>query len=195
MDKSGYKRISTEEENNVRILSSLFFQWMNEIIKAGSERELEQSDFLKLSQENLTCSVTEKLQTKWNEEKESCTRNKNRPKLWKSVINMVSVKEALIIVLAGLSDGVGRILQPLFLGVLVSTLMSAEEPQKNVLLYGCVLAMAGNYFIRSIALHQYFYRCDLLGIKLSSALKGLVYIKVIVNAKAQLSVMQRLCPN
>ena len=182
MDKSGYKRISTEhiEENNFSILSSLFFHWMSEIVKAGSERALEQTDFLHLSQENLTCSVTEKLQTKWNEEKESCTRNKNRPKLWKSVINMVSVKEALIIVLAGLSDGVGRILQPLFLGVLVSTLMSAEEPQKNFLLYGCALAMAGNYFIKSIALHQYFYRCDLLGIKLSSALKGLVYIKVIV---------------
>ncbi len=179
MKKSGYKKISSEEnDNNFSILSLLLFQWMNEVVKIGSERALEQRDFLPLSKENETRLVTEKLQTKWNDEKASSKRINKKPKFWRSVIKMVSVKEALIIILTGLLDSVGRIVQPLFLGFLVSTLMSAEEPQKNVLLYGCALAMAANYFFNSICLHQYFYRNAVLGIKLCSGLKGLVYIKV-----------------
>ena len=183
MKKSGYKKISTEDsQENVSILSFLLFQWMNEIVKTGSERPLEQSDFAPLSKENSTCSVTEKLQTKWNEEKAKCERSGKKPKLWKSVIKMVSVKDALTFALAEYLDSVGRIIQPLFLGFLLSALISAEEPHKNVLLYGCALAMAGNFFIKSISVHQYHYRNALLGIKLSSALKGLVYIKVKISS-------------
>ncbi|KAL9957080.1 hypothetical protein ACROYT_G038671 [Oculina patagonica] len=187
MKKSGYKKISSEEnDNNFSILSLLLFQWMNEVVKIGSERALEQRDFLPLSKENETRLVTEKLQTKWNDEKASSKRINKKPKFWRSVIKMVSVKEALIIILTGLLDSVGRIVQPLFLGFLVSTLMSAEEPQKNVLLYGCALAMAANYFFNSICLHQYFYRNAVLGIKLCSGLKGLVYIKTCLLSKQAL---------
>lgn len=179
MKRSEYKKISNKDsEENFNILSILLFQWMNEVIKIGSERTLEQNDFLPLSKENQTRSATEKLQTKWNDEKARCKRNNKRPKLWRSVIKTVSVKEAFIIVLTGFLDSVGRILQPLFLGFVVSALVSEEEPQKNVLLYVCALAMAVNYFIKNICMHQYFYRSAVLGVKLCGALKGLVYIKV-----------------
>ena len=179
MIRSGYKRITEKDsEENFNTLSSLFFQWMNEVIKIGSERTVEQDDFVPLSKENQTRPATEKLQTKWNDEKASCKRDNKRPKLWRSVIKTVSVKEAFIIVLTGFLDSVCRILQPLFLGFLVSALISAEEPQENVLLYVCALAMAANYFIKNICMHQYFYRSAVLGVKLCSALKGLVYIKV-----------------
>ena len=181
MIRSGYTKIhDRDSEENVNILSSLFFQWMNKVVKIGSERTLEQYDFVPLSKENQTRPATEKLQTKWTEEKASCKRDSDnkRPKLWRSVIKAVSVKEAFIIVLTGFLDSVCRILQPLFLGFLVSALISAEEPQENVLLYVCALAMAANYFIKNICMHQYFYRSAVLGVKLCSALKGLVYIKV-----------------
>ena len=180
MKRGGYKKISAKEsEENFSILSLLLFQWMNGVVKIGSERPLEQGDILPLSKENKTRSVTEKLQANWDDEKASSKRNnKTKAKLWRSVIKIVSVKEALIIILLGVLDSVGRIIQPLLLGFLVSTLMSAEEPQKNVLLYSCALAMAANYFIKSIFLHQYLYRNAVLGLKLCSALKGLVYIKV-----------------
>lgn len=179
MKRSGYKKIiDRDSEDNLNILSPLFFQWMNEVVKIGSERTLENDDFVPLSKENQTRPATEKLQTKWNDEKASCKRDGKKPKLWRSVIKTVSVKEAFIIVLTGFLDSVCRILQPLFLGFVVSALISAEEPQKNVLLYICALAMAANYFIKNICMHQYFYRSALLGVKLCSALKGLVYIKV-----------------
>ena len=179
MIRSGYKKITEKDsEEKCNILSSLFFQWMNEVVKIGSERTLEEYDFVPLSKENQTRPATEKLQTKWNDEKASCKRNNKRPKLWRSVIKTVSIKETCIIVLTGFLDSVCRILQPLFLGFVVSALISAEEPQKNVLLYVCALAMAANYFIKNICMHQYFYRSAVLGVKICSALKGLVYTKV-----------------
>ena len=180
MVRSGYKKISDKDsEENFNIISSLFFQWMHEVVKIGSERTLQQHDFVPLSKEKQTRPATEKLQTKWNDEKAICKRDNKRPKLWRSVIKTMSVKEAFIIILTGFLDSVCRILQPLFLGFVVSALISAEEPQpENVLLYVCALAMAANYFIKNICMHQYFYRSAVLGVKLCSALKGLVYIKV-----------------
>ena len=179
MKRSGYKKIAAEDsQENVSIISLLLFRWMNELVKTGSERALEQSDFVPLSKENSTCSVTEKLQTKWNEETEKCKQSGKKPKLWKSVINTVSVKEALTIALTGILESSARIIQPLFLGFLVSALISAEEPQKNVLLYGCALAMAGISVIKAISFHQFCYKNELLAIKLCNALKGIVYIKV-----------------
>lgn len=187
MKRSGYKKISADKNsgNSSSIFSVLLFQWINDVINIGSRRPLEQSDFLPLCKDNSTCLVTEKLETKWNDEKASCQGSSKRPKLWRSVIKMVSVKEALIIVLTGVLDSISNILQPLFLGFLLSALISSENPQKNVVLYGCALAMAANSFIKSINFHQYFYRTTLLGIKFSSAIKGLVYIKVtgICNSK------------
>jgi len=179
MKRSGYKKITNcDSEDNLNILTSLFFLWINEVVKIGSARALGHDDFVPLSKENQTGPVTEKLQTKWNDEKESFKRDNKKPKLWRSVIKTVSVKEAVIIGLTGFLDSVCRILQPLFLGFVVYTLTSAEEPQKNVLLYICALAMAATYFIKSICMHQYLYRSSVLGVKLCSALKGLVYIKV-----------------
>ena len=147
MKRNGYKKISVEEsESNFSVLSSVLFLWINEVVKIGSERALEQGDFLPLSKENKTGSVIEKLQTKWNDEKANSKSNNKKPKLWRSVIKMVSIKEAFIIISMGVLDLVGRIIAPLFLGFLVSTLMSTEKPQTNALLYCCALAMAANNF-------------------------------------------------
>ena len=179
MKRRVYRKIFVKDsEENFGILSLLLFQWMNEVVKIGSKRPLEQSDFLLLSEENKTRSVTEKLQTNWDDERASCQRNNKKPKLWRCVMKMVPVKEASVIILSGILDSIGRILQPLFLGFLISALISAEEPQKNVSLYGWALAMAASYFMHSISLHQFYYRTMVLGMKVSSALKGLVYIKV-----------------
>ena len=181
MAKNGYKRISTEGDiENVSFVSLLFFQWMNSVFKTGSQRTLEETDFLPLSEENVTSSLTEQLQSKWRNENTKCKENGKRRKLWKSVIKMLSVKDGMIIVLNGLLYTICSLIQPLFLGYLISALMSAE-PQENYLLYGCAFAMGINALISTLTMHQFAYRCELLGIRISSALKSLVYHKVSIN--------------
>ena len=180
MHRNGYEKVSAEEreENQVGILSFLFFQWMNHVIKTGSKRALEQSDFLPLTQENSTSSVSEKLQTKWNKEKAKGEQNGKRPKFWKSVLKMISVKDVLIIMLTGILDLCCRIFQPLLLGYLVSSLMPTTESRNDLLLYGCAVAMGVNALIKSLSIQQHCFRCEVLGVRLTSAIKGIIYRKV-----------------
>ena len=87
MARNGYNKISpSEDKESVSFVSLLFFQWMNGIFKTGSERPLDENDFLPLSKENSASFLTDQLQANWNKEKTKCDRNQKRPKLWKSVI-------------------------------------------------------------------------------------------------------------
>ena len=180
MQRNGYEKITAEEgeENHVGILSFLFFQWMNHVIKTGSKRALEQSDFLPLTQENSTSSVSEKLQTKWNNEKAKSERSGKRPKFWKSVLKMISFKDFLIIMFTGILDSCCRIFQPLFLGYLISSLMPATESRNDLLLYGCAVAMGVNALIKSLAVQHFSFRNEVLGVRLTSAIKAIIYRKV-----------------
>ena len=168
--------------NDASFVSLLFFQWMNSVFQKGSKQLLDGNDLLPLAKESRTCSLIEQLKTKWNEEKTKCKSSGKKPKLWKSVLKMVSVKELLVLVLTCALFSLSRLLQPLLLGYVVVSLMSAES-QNSYLLYGCALAMGINALIGSFSMHQFDYRCELLGIRTSGALKGLVYLKV--SAKSQ----------
>ena len=69
MATNGYKKIPNDDHTEkVSFVSVLLFQWMNSVFKTGSERALDEKDFLPLSDEDTTSSVTERLQTKWNDE-------------------------------------------------------------------------------------------------------------------------------
>ena len=90
---------------------------------------------------------------------------------------MPSTKDVVLIVSTGAMFALSRILQPLLLGYLMVSLMSAT-PQHNYLLYGCAVAMGFNELIGALSLHHLGYRCEVMGIRIGSALKGLVYHKV-----------------
>jgi len=182
MARNGYQKITNDADTKkVTFVSLLLFQWMNDVFKTGSKRALDENDFLPLAKENTSGVLMELLKTKWNKEKAKSKENGKKPKLWKSVVGMLSVKEVLVLISMGALYTLCRILQPLLLGYLIVSLMSAE-PKYNYLLYGCALAMGINGLIHFLAMHQFDYKCELLGIRISSALKGLVYLKVSTNS-------------
>ena len=181
MARNGYNKISpSEDKERVSFLSLLLFQWMSSIFKIGSEQPLDENDLLPLSKENSASFLTDELQANWNKEKAKCNRNQNRPKLWKSVIKLISIKDVMIIVFTIALYSISGLLQPLLLGYLISILMSAG-PKKDNLLYVCALALCINSVIRTLGMHHRGYKCELLGIRISCALKGLIYHKVSSN--------------
>ena len=189
--KSGYMKISGDKDEKVSFVSSLFFRWMNEVLKKGSQRPLDQNDFLPLSDENSGRFVTDKLRKSWESEKHHSKMNGKRPKLWKSVFDVLSAKDVIIILTGNILCTTSRLLFPLFLGYLVSKLMSTEE-ENNYQLYTCALAMCLNGLIGGLGVHQQDYRCEILGIKIGSALRGLVYYKVGTILKSILCIFRRL---
>ena len=184
MARNGYNKISpSEDKESVSFVSLLLFQWMNSIFKTGSERPLDENDFVPLSKENSASFLTDQLQANWNKEKTKCNKTQKRPKLWKCVTKLISVKDAIIIVFTSALRSISIVLQPLLLGYLISILMSSE-PHKDypLYMYGCTLALCANSLIGALCVHHYDYRCELLGIRISSALKGLIYSKVSTNS-------------
>ena len=189
--KGGYRRISGDDDNKVGFASSLFFRWMNGVFKKGSQKPLNQNDFLPLSDENSGRFVTDQLRKSWESEKHHCKVNGKRPKLWKSVFDMLSAKDVIIILTGNILSTTSRLLFPLFLGYLVSKLMSTEA-ENTYRLYACALAMCLNGLIGGLGMHQRSYRCEILGIKIGSALRGLVYHKVGTILESVLCIFRRL---
>lgn len=181
MAKYGYRKISEDGCNSkkVSLFSLLFFRWMNSVLRTGSERSLEEKDFLPLAKESTSHYLTKRLKKQWNNEKARC-RNKNnskKSKLWKSLLKSIPLYDLMLIISTSALYSLTRLLQPLLLGCLTKALMSAER-QNNYLSYGYALGMGANALLGCIALHQYGWRCERLSIRISSALKGLVYLKV-----------------
>ena len=178
MANNKYRNItSTEHSGSVSFFSSLFFQWINILIKTGNERAVDKNDLLPLKEENTTRFLTEEFQAKWTEETANSRIQDVKPKLWKSVFKMLTAKDSVILITAGIIKTICRILQPLLLGYLIKSLMITRL-QHNYFLYGCASALGINELICSLSMHQFDYRCDVFGIRISSALKGLVYMKV-----------------
>ena len=178
MAKKTYRKIaSSAHSENISFFSSLFYQWMNILMKTGSERAVDENDLFPLKEETTSWFLTKKLQAKWSEDIADSKMYDVKPKLWKSVLKMLTAKEKMILVLTMSVETLCHILQPLLLGYLVKSLMTAEL-HNMYLLYGSAIALGINGVISSVATHQADYHCEVLGIKISSALKGLVYMKV-----------------
>ena len=185
MVKTSYQRVTnTTQAENVSFLSTLLFRWMNDVLKSGNERAIDENDFLSLNEECTACFLTEQLQSKWTDETANSKRHDKQPKLWKSVLKMLTTREAMILFVTATVLLFCRVLQPLLLGYLVKSLMTAEL-QHHFRLYGCALALGINELIGSLCWHQFDYRCEVFGIRISSAIKGLVYVKVTKKNKWQ----------
>ena len=117
--------------------------------------------------------------------------NGKRPKLWKSVFHMLSAKDVIIILTGNIFFTTYRLLLPLFLGYLVSKLMSTEA-ENTYRLYACALAMCLSGLIGGLGMHQQDYRCEILGIKIGGAPRGVVYHKVSTILKRILCIFRML---
>lgn len=176
MATNGYRKISSTNDSSEKVgfVSHLLLRWMNDVMVTGSQRALEERDFVALSNENATRSVTDRLEKKWKEEITNSTRKEKRPKLWKSVMKTLTLGELSYVVPSGILYGIGSLVTPLLIGYLIFMLM------KNHILHGSALAaaIAINTLVGSIAMQHQAYACEILGIRLSNAIKGLVYRKV-----------------
>ena len=186
MIKKGYETIKTDEDDDdhsathpassANFLSLLTCWWMNSTFRTGNKRPLNQSDFLPLNEEDRTRDQTERLQELWDFEVQRCSTNVDRkPKLWKCFLRMLSCKEILFLLSFWFLESIFLVSVPLVLGLLLSSLNSAEIDRP--LVYGCCLIIGMTEVFAATTYYAEF-RCDLLGMRLSSALKGIIYRKV-----------------
>ena len=187
MPSKDYENLATDENDETRqeksshpmssanFLSRLTFYWMNGIFKIGNKRPLNQSDFFPIHDDDRTRDLTEQLQKEWNNHVQECNNTTGKqPKLWKCVLRTISWKEILFLMSFWLIESICRVSQPLVLGFLLRLLSSTE--MNCTLTYFCclLLALAG---LSSACVHYSAYKFELLGMRLSSALRGIIYLK------------------
>ena len=162
--------------SSANFLSLLTLSWMNGIFKIGNKRPLNQSDFLPLHDDDRTRELTEQLQKEWNNHvQEYNSTARKQPKLWKCVLRTISLKEILYLMTFWFTESICRVSQPLILGLLLRLLSSTE--MDRTLTYTCclLLALGG---LSTACTHYSAYRFELLGMRLSSALRGIINPKV-----------------
>ena len=166
----------THPQSEANLISYLLFWWTNDLFKTGNQRPLQQSDFWPLHEEDQTSGLTKRLQSQWSEDLNECSLTGKEPRLWKSAMKVISRKELCIISFAGLLDSVGRFLQPFFLGVFISTLMS-DTPGQG-LLCGYATLMLFIVVMKSIAVHHSSFKLYVTGMRMKASLKGVIFRKV-----------------
>ena len=170
------KRCSSHPTTSASFLSLLSFWWMNNVFKIGSKRPLKQSDFLPLHEGDRTRDLTERLQKEWNNHVQECSMTKGKqPKLWKCVLRTISYKEILFLISFWLLESVCRVSQPLVLGYLLR-LISCPQRNRTIANGFCLLLSLSG--LSTALTHYSAYRFELLGMRLSSAIKGIIYLKV-----------------
>jgi len=185
MPKKSYETIETEDDDtnqpshpmqSANFLSLLTFWWMNSTLKKGSKRPLNQSDLLPLHEKDRTRDLTERLQKEWNTNVQDCNSTQGKqPKLWKSVLRTMSCKDILYLLSFYFIESVCRVLQPLVLGLLLR-LLSSTAMDRSLTYACCSLLLLGG--LSTASRHYSAFRLELLGMRLSSAVKGIVYLKV-----------------
>ena len=185
MTKKGYRKVPDQNSENqhefyhplitANFLSILTFWWMNGIFRKGNKRPLDQSDFLPLHHQGRTRDLTERLQKQWNNDIQKCNEERTEPKLWKSVMKMISFKEFCVSLSLIFLESVAQIMQPLLIGILVHILGSRNASPVYLYLFAGLMTLNGLLYIFT---NLSYFHLELLGMKLRSALQGLIYLKV-----------------
>ncbi|XP_068674150.1 ATP-binding cassette sub-family C member 4-like isoform X5 [Montipora foliosa] len=183
-EESGYGA-STHPQSKANWLSFLLFWWTNDLFKTGYQRPIQQSDFWPLHEEDKTCALTKQLQSQWTKDVNESRQQDKEPRLWKSAMKVLSRKDLCIIVFAGFLDSVGRFLQPFFLGVFITTLMSTTP--ERMLLSFCAVLMLLVVLMKSVAVHHSSFKLYVIGMRLKASLKGLIFQKILLMGQQTLN--------
>ena len=176
MEEEDGDDVNESSHSNTCFLSDLSICWMNSIFKIGSKRPLNQSDFLPLRDEDRTRDITERLQEEWGHHVKECRSNGARqPKLWKCLMRIISWGEIFYFMSFFFAESLARVTQPLVLAWIIHLLSSSETEQPFSYVSCLLLSLSG---FSTACTHFSQYRFDLLGMRLRSALKGIVYLKV-----------------
>ncbi len=186
MTRKGYEKLASDEGDNdddknchpattANFLSIITFWWMNGLFKTGSQRPLKQSDFLPVHPEDRTRELTAQLWETWNNHVKECSKTEGRqPKLWKCVLKTVHWQEHIFPFCGLLLCYICRVIQPLLLGIIIDLLTSNEN---RTFMYTCATLLVLSCLPDS-STHFITYIYEMVGMRLSSALKGIIYLKV-----------------
>ena len=175
----------TNPKQAASFFSLLSFSWLNDLLKRGNQRPLENDDLPTLLEEDQSKKLTKNLEKEWswicNHAGNTWRKTAN---LWRALLSIVPDSEKAIVLILASTHIVLRLMQPLFLIGLLAELMK-EASVDHTWTYLFATGVCLSTWVIAISTCHCDYRSTMIGMRLRSALLGVIYKKVwcfLVNA-------------
>ena len=173
-------RLSTNPKETASFFSLLTFSWLNYLLKLGNLRPLESDDLPALLEEDQSQTLTKSLEKEWSRNcKPANTSIKwiKTANLWLALLNLVPASEKAFVLILASTHIVLRLLQPLFLVGLLAELMK-EPSVDHTWIYLYATGVCLSTWIIAISKCHCDYRATMMGMRMRSALLGVIYKRV-----------------
>ncbi|XP_027849228.2 ATP-binding cassette sub-family C member 4-like [Aphis gossypii] len=120
MDSGNKQKLPSHPRVNANILEILTFGWIYKLFKTGNKRDLEVNDLYTTLNDDLSSSLGNELEEKWKIELANAKKVNRSPSLTKALIRTFGLKFMLYGFFQLIVELVLRMLQPLFIGGLLS---------------------------------------------------------------------------
>ncbi|XP_031556800.1 ABC transporter C family member 8-like [Actinia tenebrosa] len=174
-----YQRLASEAGSKTfktGLFSYLFFTWLNGLLRLGYQRPLAHDDLLELSDENKAQDLVAKLHVLWMEEINSAKKRGRKPRLWKAMFKLFLRDVILFTALKLMDEAMG-------ITLVVSVwfylkLLEEGSHMDQTYAVGIVASIGIPSLIKVFFYHHSDYLAVLMGVRLKSAVIGLIHKKV-----------------
>ena len=184
--ETSYQKLNTgcltiNPKENATLFSLLTFSWLNNLLEQGSQRAIENDDLPPLLKEDDNEALTKKLETEWSRNCKAARTTGTWIRtaiLWRALWSLVPTSEkALVLTLASTPMAL-RLLQPLFLIGLLAELMKEPSGDRRRIYLSATGVCLSTWLIAISKCHC-DYRSSMIGMRVRSALQGVIYKKVV----------------
>lgn len=179
-EKLGTGGLPTNPKETASFFSLLTFSWLNDLLKRGNQRSLENDDLPALLKEDQSQALTKDLEKEWSRNcklantTSTCVKTAN---LWRSLLNLVPASEKAFVLILASTHIVLRLIQPLFLIGLLAEMMK-ESLVDHTWIYLYATGVCLSTWVIAISKCHCDYRSTMIGMRMRSALLGIIYKKV-----------------
>ena len=191
-----YEKINTEgDRKNPRteagIFSIISYWWLNEIFSTGNKRPLQNKDLFPLIEDDKCKEATERLQQLWDKKITNHRQNTRAGfprellswwpcaggrRLLSALLQLYSWSDYALVCLLALLSGLGNVLQPVFLSLLLAELLKPSRDDFRA--YGYAAGICLSSLLRVVFSNQYAFRVYTIPLRWKSAVAGMTYKKV-----------------
>ena len=171
----------TNPKEKASLFSLLTFSWLNNLLKRGSQRALENDDLPPLLEEDDNQALTKNLEKEWSQSCKAAHTTETWIRtaiLWRALWNLIPASEKVLVLTLASTHIVLRILQPLFLIALLAELMKESSGDTRWICLSASGVCLSAWLIAISKCHC-DYRSSMIGMRVRSALLGVIYKKVV----------------
>uniref|UniRef100_W5L1F9 Cystic fibrosis transmembrane conductance regulator n=1 Tax=Astyanax mexicanus TaxID=7994 RepID=W5L1F9_ASTMX len=174
------KDVKTNPAASANIVSQILFCWLNPLFRIGYKRKLEEDDMFKVLPEDESKRLGGELQSYWDQEVQSATKELRTPKLTKAIIRCYWKSYSILGVFTLIEELI-KLVQPVFLGKLIRYFENYDPDDMAALYeaYGYAAGVSCCTLGLALLHHLYFYHVQRAGMKIRIAMCHMIYKKAL----------------